>query len=105
MRPGHPLWFALRRRMEAGTDLRPVEADDGPGIPPDQLPRIFDRFYRARVPSRRPGSGLGLAIAAAVAAAHDGHVAAVAGEPHGLRIILTLPMGSPHAPLAREDAG
>ena len=40
------------------------------------LPRIFDRFYRAGVPSRRPGSGLGLAIVAAVAAAHDGHVTA-----------------------------
>ena len=86
-----------------GTRVTVEVRDDGPGIPPDQLPRIFDRFYRAGVPSRRPGSGLGLAIAAAVVAAHDGHVAAMAGEPHGLRIILTLPMGSPHASLARED--
>ena len=51
-------------------------SDDGPGVPADQLPRIFDRFYRAGAPSRRPGSGLGLAIVAAVAAAHDGHVTA-----------------------------
>jgi two-component system, OmpR family, sensor kinase len=64
--------------------------DDGPGVPADQLSRIFDRFYRAGAPSRRPGSGLGLAIVAAVAAAHDGTVAARA-EPHGLRITLTLP--------------
>ncbi len=56
-------------------------SDDGPGVPPDQLPRIFDRFYRAGVPSRRPGSGLGLAIVAAVAAAHDGQVAAAAQRP------------------------
>ncbi len=68
-----------------------VVSDDGPGVPPDQLPRIFDRFYRAGVPSRRPGSGLGLAIVAAVATAHDGQVTATASDPHGLRITLTLP--------------
>ena len=79
-------------------------SDDGPGVPPDQLPRIFDRFYRAGVPSGRPGSGLGLAIAAAIAAAHDGHVAAAPGEPHGLTITLILPTGSPHASRARDDA-
>jgi two-component system, OmpR family, sensor kinase len=79
-------------------------SDDGPGVPPDQLPRIFDRFYRAAVPPGRPGSGLGLAIAAAIAAAHDGHVVAAPGEPHGLRITLILPTGSPHASRARDGA-
>ena len=79
-------------------------SDDGPGVPPDQLARIFDRFYRAGVPSRRPGSGLGLAIAAAVTAAHDGHVAAALNEPHGLRVTLTLPATSPqHASPASAD--
>ena len=71
-------------------------SDDGPGVPPDQLARIFDRFYRAGVPSRRPGSGLGLAIAAAVAAAHDGNVSAALNEPHGLRVTLTLPGSRQH---------
>jgi two-component system, OmpR family, sensor kinase len=66
-------------------------SDDGPGVPPDQLARIFDRFYRAGVASRRPGSGLGLAIAAAVAAAHHGNVSAALNEPHGLRVTLALP--------------
>ena len=79
-------------------------SDDGPGVPADQLPRIFDRFHRAGVPSRRPGSGLGLAIAAAIVAAHDGHVAAALGDPHGLRITLILPTGSPHSSQARDDA-
>jgi hypothetical protein len=51
--------------------------DDGPGVPPDKLPHIFERFYRAadtRAPrsARPPGSGLGLAIAAEIAAAHGG---------------------------------
>jgi two-component system OmpR family sensor kinase len=77
-------------------------SDDGPGVPPDQLPRIFDRFYRAGVPSRRPGSGLGLAIVAAVAAAHDGQVTATASEPHGLCITLTLPAAP--TPPARTPA-
>ena len=79
-------------------------ATTGPGVPADQLPRIFDRFYRAGLTSRRPGSGLGLAIAAAVAAAHDGRMAAALGEPHGLRIRLILPAGSPHASRATDDA-
>jgi len=38
--------------------------DDGPGVPPDKLPHIFERFYRAGAHPGRPGSGLGLAIAA-----------------------------------------
>src|SRR5580704_7668086 len=51
--------------------------DDGPGVPPDKLPHIFERFYRAAdtwAPrsARPPGSGLGLAIAAEIAAAHGG---------------------------------
>jgi len=66
-------------------------ADNGPGVPPDQLPRIFDRFYRAGTPDRRPGSGLGLAIVAAIAEAHGGTVQATLNDPHGLRITLTLP--------------
>jgi two-component system, OmpR family, sensor kinase len=65
-------------------------ADAGPGVPEAQLPRIFDRFYRAGSPSRS-GSGLGLAIVTAIAAAHDGSATASAGEPHGLRVTLTLP--------------
>ena len=70
-------------------------SDDGPGVPPEQLARIFDRFYRAGAPSRRPGSGLGLAIVAAVAAAPRRQVAATANDPHGLCITLTLPAAPP----------
>jgi two-component system, OmpR family, sensor kinase len=82
-------------------------SDDGPGVPPDPLPRIFDRFYRVAVPARRPGRGLGLAIVAAVAAAHQGSVAAALNEPHGLRITLTLPasiVADGHSPLVSPDA-
>jgi two-component system OmpR family sensor kinase len=65
--------------------------DDGPGVPADQIPRIFDRFYRASAHPHRPGSGLGLAIVAAIAATHNGTAEARLNHPHGLRVTLTLP--------------
>ncbi len=70
-------------------------SDDGPGVPADQLPHIFDRFYRAGPQSHRPGSGLGLAVVTAVAAAHGGTARAALNDPHGLRITLTLPEAGP----------
>jgi two-component system OmpR family sensor kinase len=79
-------------------------SDDGPGVPPDQLPRIFDRFYRAGAPPARPGSGLGLAIVTAIAAAHHGTVEATADQPHGLRLTLTLPARSGRGPSLPERA-
>ncbi len=75
-------------------------ADTGPGVPPDQLPRIFDRFYRAGAQAHRPGSGLGLAIVAAIAQAHNGTAQATLNNPHGLRITLALPASKPSSPTA-----
>jgi len=48
-------------------------SDDGPGIPPEERPRVFDRFYR-RAGAEPPGSGLGLAIVKAIATAHGATV-------------------------------
>jgi signal transduction histidine kinase len=60
---------SLRASAPAGTHLVVVE-DDGPGIAPDDLLRVFDRFYQAdRGPNRKVGSGLGLAIVAELASA------------------------------------
>jgi len=70
-------------------------SDDGHGVPPDKLPHIFERFYRAGAASSRPGSGLGLAIAAEIAAAHGGTAEAAARSPRGLRITLALPVRQP----------
>ena len=71
-------------------------SDDGPGVPPDKLPHIFERFYRA-ARSNRPGSGLGLAIVAEIAAAHGGAATAAAVAPHGLRVTVSLPAHRDHA--------
>ena len=85
--------------------------DDGPGVPESELPRIFDRFYRAGAPPQRQGSGLGLAIVAAIAAAHHGTVRAELSEPHGLRVTIVLPavtpppVTPPTPALARVPAG
>ena len=78
-------------------------SDDGPGVPADQLARIFDRFYRAGGQPQLPGSGLGLAIVTAIASAHYGTAQAALVDPHGLRITLTLPGAGPPRP-AEEAA-
>jgi len=51
-------------------------ADTGIGIPPEDLPDLFERFHRARNAAAYPGSGLGLAIVKAIAEAHGGRVSA-----------------------------
>jgi two-component system, OmpR family, sensor kinase len=66
-------------------------SDDGPGVPPDRLPHIFERFYRAGPRPSRPGSGLGLAIAAEIATAHGGTAQAAPATPRGLIISVMLP--------------
>ena len=68
--------------------------DRGPGVPPDRLDRIFERFYMAD-PSRRGGSGLGLAIAAENAALLGGELLARNRTGDGLEIQLVLPVTEP----------
>ncbi len=65
--------------------------DRGIGIPDDDLPRVFDRFYRSVGARSRPGSGLGLAIVSAVAEDHGGRVEAGPRDGGGTRVALVLP--------------
>jgi signal transduction histidine kinase len=73
---------------DAGTVRLTVE-DDGPGIPADQLDRIFERFQRLDTTAK--GSGLGLAIAAEIAALHRGQLSAESPPGGGARFHLMLP--------------
>ena len=68
--------------------------DHGPGIPEEDLPHLFDRFYRGATARGRPGSGLGLAIVRQVAESHGGSVRVESPEDGGARFVLSLP-GSP----------
>lgn len=73
--------------------LEVVVADTGEGIPPEDLPRIFERFYRADKARAGEGStGLGLAIVKEIVTAHGGHVAAASQPGHGTRFTVTLPL-------------
>jgi signal transduction histidine kinase len=76
-----------------GPDAAVIEVSDtGPGIPPTELPRIFDRFYRGTNvgEARASGSGLGLAIARSIVEMHGGfiEVASVLGEGAVFRVVL-----------------
>ena len=89
--PGAPVVVALSTDIAAGEIVVAV-TDRGPGVPPDRLARIFERFYKAD-PSRHGGSsGLGLAIAAEHAALLGGYLTASNLVEGGLRMELRLPV-------------
>jgi two-component system sensor histidine kinase MprB len=67
-----------------------VVRDHGPGIAEEDLPHVFDRFYRAPAARRLPGSGLGLAIVRQVAETHGGTVAVEPAPGGGARLRLRL---------------
>jgi two-component system sensor histidine kinase MprB len=65
-------------------------SDDGPGIPADDLPYIFDRFYRSATARALPGSGLGLAIVRRIADMHNGTVGAIPLQ-QGVKFRISIP--------------
>jgi two-component system sensor histidine kinase MprB len=69
--------------------------DHGPGIAGEDLPFIFDRFYRALSSRSAPGSGLGLAVVREIVVRHGGTIAAESAPGGGTVIRLTLPVQSP----------
>jgi two-component system, OmpR family, sensor kinase len=85
----------VRLQVEArpGGRVRFVVLDDGPGIPPEDLERVFQRFRRTDDARSRNtgGAGLGLAIVLAIAQAHGGEARAVATATGGARLELELP--------------
>jgi two-component system sensor histidine kinase KdpD len=66
--------------------------DRGPGIDPDELERVFEKFYRGRRRERTDGTGMGLAIARGIIEAHGGKVHAENRPGGGLAVVFTLPL-------------
>ncbi|HTT09169.1 MAG TPA: DUF4118 domain-containing protein [Gammaproteobacteria bacterium] len=86
-----------------GTELEVSITDSGPGIPPDQIESIFDKFTRGERESAIPGVGLGLAICRAIVEAHGGRIRAQNLGAGGARFVFTLPLGTPPPTPDTED--
>jgi len=80
----------LRARLD-GPDVRFEVWDTGPGIPPEHLGHVFDRFWKVRTANRH-GAGLGLAIARGIVEAHDGRIWAESAPGQGSTFLFTLPI-------------
>ena len=86
--PGSPITILATATDRAVT----VEvADHGPGLPPGDADKVFEKFYRSR-PAGSRGSGLGLAICRAIVQAHDGHIWAQNLPEGGVAFLFTLPL-------------
>ncbi len=79
---------------QTGQNLELSVRDSGPGLPPEEAERIFDRFYRADASRQREdgGSGLGLAIAKSILQAHNGQMWAESAPGQGLTVFMRLPL-------------
>lgn len=81
------------RDLQPGT-LQVTVSDSGPGIPAQDLPHLFERFYRSAANqgnSQRKGYGLGLAISREIVRAHGGEIWATSEQGHGTTFVFTLP--------------
>jgi two-component system, OmpR family, sensor histidine kinase BaeS len=75
----------------AGENAVLTVSDTGIGIPADELPHVFDRFWRGRQAAQTSGSGIGLAVAAELAQAHGGQLTARSEPGQGTVMTLSLP--------------
>jgi two-component system sensor histidine kinase KdpD len=78
---------------EAGAVVTITVRDEGPGIPPDEVDAIFERYYRgSRTQETVSGTGMGLSIARDIVDAHGGRIWAKNRQPTGAEFVFTLPI-------------
>ncbi|GAA3383229.1 HAMP domain-containing sensor histidine kinase [Cryptosporangium minutisporangium] len=94
----------VRLRAEGTSALLEVD-DAGPGIDDADVPRVFDRFYRADSARALPGSGLGLSIVQRVVYAHGGRATVGRSARGGALLRVDLPAAAPPALISRLTAG
>jgi two-component system, OmpR family, phosphate regulon sensor histidine kinase PhoR len=81
----------MLKAMRLENNVQLTVSDSGIGIPPADLPHLFERFHRARNASAYPGNGLGLAIVKAIVQLHNGDVLVESQERQGTVIQVSLP--------------
>ncbi len=101
--PGTPIDISARV-ADAGRALEVTVADRGPGIPPGESERLFEKFYRARADRERAqsGVGLGLTICRAIISAHSGTIRARNRAGGGAEFTFTLPLDETPPTIERE---
>ena len=97
--PGTPVEISVERK---GRGVRITVADAGPGVPPEELPHLFDRFFRGSK-AAAGGVGLGLSICKGIVEAHGGKITAYLNRKGGLSVSIFLPDSVVEAP-AEEAA-
>jgi two-component system, OmpR family, sensor kinase len=101
--PGGHVWLAVQD-VAGGAEL--TVRDDGAGIRPEDLPHVFERFYRAPAARSSPGAGLGLSIAEWIVRAHGGRIGVESAPGVGTTFRVWLPgVPAPAAPDAAVGAG
>ncbi len=86
--------IVIRGRNRDNNTIEIMISDTGPGIPPEQIPHVFERFYQAS--GLRSGFGLGLAIAREIIIRHNGEIRVKSEPGEGTQFIITLPSRSFH---------
>ena len=98
-----------QRRADTGAWAEIAVQDTGQGIPPQELPRIFDRFHQVEGSATRPheGTGIGLALARELVELHHGTITVESTEQFGSTFTVCLPLGCEHLQESEiiEDAG
>jgi two-component system, OmpR family, sensor histidine kinase KdpD len=112
---GTPITVSAHHKVDnKGDNIEVVVKDSGPGVAPEHLPHLFDKFYRVDRSDRtkgrggsegRSGIGLGLSITKGLVAAHGGHIQAANRPEGGLRVTFGIPVnGAPQPAGNRPEA-